>query len=74
MNEKGIEDAVNAVKRVNEKNGVLFETQNVHDLTKRMMSMQNIDSQKTYTLRRNCLQEAKKYRPEATIQVLMDRL
>lgn len=54
---------------VNEKNGVLFETQNVHNLTEKMMSMQN-----THLLKRYCLQEAKKYRPEATIQVLMDRL
>ena len=59
---------------VNEKNGVFFKTQNVYDLTKRMMSMQNIDSKNIYTLKRNCLQEAKKYRPEAAIQVLMDRL
>ena len=59
---------------VNEKNGVLFETQNVYDLTKKMMSMQNIQLQNIYTLKRNCLQEAKKYRPKAAIQVLMDRL
>ena len=54
---------------VNEKNGVLFETQNVHDLTEKMMSMQNIDS-----LKRNCLQEAKKYSSEAAIKAIMDRL
>ena len=59
---------------VNEKNGVLFETQNVHDLTEKMMSMQNIDLQNIYLLKRNCLQEAKKYSPETAIKVIMDRL
>lgn len=54
---------------VNEKNGVLFETQNVHNLTEKMMAMQNIHSLKRY-----CLQEAKKYCPETTIKVIMDRL
>lgn len=59
---------------VNEKNGVLFETQNVHDLTEKMMSMQKIDLQNIYLLKRNCLQEAKKYSPETAIKVIMDRL